>query len=282
MFKLMKLLLPTVAALLAAAPAVAADRISADTATVIIEKSGVSGQLADFAPSIRAGITTQPELASKLTEAQLATLLQAFDEAYAPARLAADINAELIRSLKPAVARDALGWLESELGSRITALEDGATELANDPDKMAAAQTLMERLPPRRAERYIALMKATGADESGAQIMLNSSLGIAYAAAATLSATRPDFDALRKELESSRPQMVEALGNAYLVMFASVYQDVAEADLDRYLAFAESPSGKAYHRAVTAALDVALTRAAREAGRQVGDAERTRKGRAAA
>ena len=277
MFTSLKQLLLGAALLIGAGQALAAERISTETAAAIADKSGVSQQLADFGPSMRAGITTNPELASKMTEAQLGTLLKAFEAAYAPSRLAADINAELVRILKPAAAKDALAWLESDLGTRITALENGATELANDPDKMAAAQKLLERLPPRRAERYIALMKATGADESGAQIVLNSSLGMAYGASATLGSTTPDLDALRKELEANRPQMVEALGNTYIVMFASVYQDIAETDLDKYLAFAESPSGKAYHKAITVALDVALTNAAKEAGRQIGEAGRARK-----
>jgi len=281
MFPSLKLLFGA-ALLTLAGHAVAADRISSETAAAIARKSGVVDQLADFGPSMRAGITTQPELASKMTEAQLGTVLKAFEAAYAPSRLSADIDAELVKQLKPAAAKDALAWLESDLGVRITALENGATELANDPEKMAAAQKLLERLPPRRAERYIALMKATGADESGAQIVLNSSLGIAYGAAAALGSSPPDLDALRKELEAGRPQMVEAIGNTYIVMFASVYQDVAEADLDKYLAFAESPSGKAYHKAITVALDVALTNAAKEAGRQIGEAGRAKKSQSAA
>lgn len=270
-------LLTTVVLALGSTAVMAADRISAETAGAVIQKSGVGDQLADFAPSMRAGITTNPEIASKMTEEQLGNLLQAFEAAYAPERLKAEINAELIRQLKPEAAKDALTWLESDLGTRITALENSATELANDPEKMAGAQKLLERLPPRRAERYIALMKATGADESGAQIVLNSSLGMAYGAAATLGSTPPNLDELRKELEASRPQMGEALGNTYITMFASVYQDLAEADLDRYLAFADSASGKAYHKAITAALDVALTKAAKEAGRQVGEATRAKK-----
>lgn len=277
MFKPMKRLLLGAVLLVGAGSAGAADRISAETAAAITDKSGVSQQLADFEPTMRAGITTNPELASKMTEAQLGTLLKAFEAAYAPGRLAADIHAELIKTLKPAAAKDALAWLDSDLGVRITALENGATDLANDPEKMAAAQKLLERLPPRRAERYIALMKATGADEAGAQIVLNSSLGMAYGAAATLGSSKPDLDALRKELDGSRPQMVEALGNTYIVMFASVYQEVAEADLDKYLAFAESPGGKAYHKAISAAIDVALTNAAREAGRQIVEAGRAKK-----
>ena len=281
MFPSLKLLFGA-ALLTLAGYAAAADRISSETAAAIAQKSGVVDQLADFGPSMRAGITTQPELASKMTEAQLGTVLKAFETAYAPSRLSADIDAELVKLLKPAAAKDALAWLESDLGVRITALENGATELANDPEKMAAAQKLLERLPPRRAERYIALMKATGADESGAQIVLNSSLGIVYGAAAALGSSPPDLDALRKELEAGRPQMVEAIGNTYIVMFASVYQDIAEADLDKYLAFAESPSGKAYHKAITVALDVALTNAAKEAGRQIGEAGRAKKSQSAA
>lgn len=270
-------------ALLVAAPvAVAAEKTSVETANAIIVKSGVAAQLGDFAPTLRTGITTNPELASKMTEAQLATLLGAFDAAYAPARLQADIAAELVRQLKAPDAKAALGWLESPVGAKITAMEDEATALAADPERMAEAQKMLERLPPRRAERYIALMKATGADEAGATIALNSSLGMAYGAAATLGKSPPDLEAMRKELSSQRPQMVEALGNVYFTMFSSVYANLPEAELDQYLAFAQSPAGKAYHQALTGAIDVALTRAARDTGRQIGEASRAAKSQSGA
>lgn len=278
MFTSMKrLVLVTALSLLAVGPTIAAERISTETAAAIVQKSGVADQLPDFAPSMRAGITTNPEIASKLTEAQLGALLGAFESAYAPAKLSADINAALVKDLKPAAAKDALAWLDSPLGTKITELENGATLLANDPEQMAAAQKRLERLPPRRAERYIALMKSTGAAESGAQIVINSSLGMAYGAAATLGGNEPDLADMRKEMEASRPQMVEALGNTYIVMFAAVYQDLPEADLDRYLAFADSASGKAYHKAITDALDVALVNAAKEAGRQIVESSRSQK-----
>lgn len=261
--------------LLVAAPAAtAAGPSGLDTANAIIVKSGVAAQLGDFAPTLRTGITTNAELASKMTEAQLATLLGAFESAYAPAKLQADIAAELVRQLKAPQAKEALAWLESPVGSKITAMEDEATALAADPVRMAEAQKMLERLPPRRAERYIALMKATGADEAGATIAINSQLGMAYGAAATLGKQPPDLEAMRKELGSQRPQIVEALGNVYFTMFSSVYADLPEAELDQYLAFAQSPAGKAYHQALSASIDVALTRAARETGRQIGEASR--------
>lgn len=281
MFIMMKRLAGAVL-LAVASQAVAADRISPETAAEITRKCGVADQLKDFAPSVRTGITTNPELASKLTEAQLANLLAAIDVAYRPAQIEIDFNAELAKALKPAAAKDTLVWLDSELGQRLTALENGATELANDPDKMAAAQQLMERLPPRRVERYLALMKATGADASGAQLVLNNSLGVAVGAGATLGARPPEVAKIHKELEVNLPQLTEAIGSSYMVMFASIYESVAEAELDQYVAFAESPSGKAYHQAVTKALNVALTNAATELGRQIGAGVRSGKGRAGA
>ena len=143
-----------VAAALVVVPVVsAADKTSVETANAIIVKSGVAAQLGDFAPSLRSGITTNPELASKMSEAQLSTLLAAFEAAYAPAALQADIAAELVRQLKAPQAKEALAWLESPVGAKITAMEDQATALAADANRMAEAQKLLERLPPRRAER---------------------------------------------------------------------------------------------------------------------------------
>lgn len=243
----------------------------------IISKSGVETQLGGFAGSLRSTLLTQPELASKLTEAQLDTIFKAFDAAFTPQQLTTDIANELRRTLADTDARATLDWLESPIGSRITAMEDSANALAASPERMNEAQAMVERLPPRRVERYLSLIRVTGADQAGAQIAMNMSAGVIHGAAQVLEATPSDLDTVRRELAPLREQMQQALAGTYLTMFASIYRELPESELDAYIAFAESPSGKRYHDGMTAAIDAAMQAAAVDAGRRIVSATRTAK-----
>lgn len=264
---------------LQAAPA----KLTAQTAEALVKASGLTDQLPSIAPSVATGLTTNPGFASNLSEEQLQIVLHAFSNAYAPTRLAADIAAELPAGLKQDAAQEALKWFESDLGRKITALEDASSKAAADPATLEQAQELYQRLSPRRIERYQRLIKASDVAESSAQLVIDTAIGTTYGVASTTgSTTPPNLDEIRTEISRKREDMVEQLRGQFSVLFASAYQSLPESELDEYLAFVESPSGQAFHKAMAAAIDRALIKAAREAGKQIGDAVRAKKGQSAA
>jgi len=259
-------------------PAAAADKLTPQAAEVLVRESGLADQLPSIAPSVAAGLTLNPGFASNLSEDQLQIVLKAFANAYAPLRLSADISAELAGQLKPAAAQESLAWFQSELGRKITALEDTASKSASDSTAMEQAQELYQRLPPRRAERYEKLAKASGVAESSAQLLINTSAGTAYGVASTTgAASPPNLDEIRDEYARNRAEMTEALRIQFIVLFASAYQSLPETELDQYIAFVESPSGQAFHKAMAVAIDRAMVKATKEAGKQVGEAVRLKK-----
>ena len=114
--------------------------IAAPTAEALVKASGLADQLPSIAPSVATGLTTNPGFASNLSEEQLQIVLHAFSNAYAPTRLAADIAAELPAGLKQDAGQEALNWFESDLGRKITALEDASSKAAADPANAAKGQ----------------------------------------------------------------------------------------------------------------------------------------------
>lgn len=269
--------------LLALMPAQAADKLSAEQAEALVVESGLANQLPAIAPSVATGLTTNPGFARNLGEEELQIVLKAFSRAYAPTRLAADISAGLPGQLKPAAAADALTWLRSELGRKVTALEEAASKSATDDTAMEQAQELYQRLSPRRGERYERLVKASEVAESSAQLLIDTAIGTAYGVASTAGKpTPPDLDEIRREYERNREAMVDNLHGQFMVLFAGAYQSLAEAELDQYIAFLESPSGRAYSKAMATAINRAMIKAAREAGKQIGDAIRIGKGQSGA
>jgi len=276
LLSLLALALPLLA--VQAVPATAGDKLTPQAAEVLVRESGLADQLPSIAPSVAAGLTLNPGFASNLGEEQLQIVLKAFANAYAPLRLSADISAELAGQLKSAAAQEALIWFQSDLGRKITALEDTASRTASDSTAMEQAQTLYQRLPPRRAERYERLAKASEVAESSAQLLINTSAGTAYGVASTTgAASPPNLDEIRSEYAHNRAEMTEALRIQFTVLFASAYQSLPETELDQYIAFVESPSGQALHKAMAVAIDRAMVKAAKEAGKQVGEAVRTQK-----
>ena len=269
--RLLHAALPLMLAVGLSGPATAADKISEKTAAALVQESGLGDQLPTIPAGIEAGLNVNPETATKLTEAQLETLRATLRDSYSPAKLTAGLVAELPALIGPAAAKEALAWLQSDVGKKITALEDAAAKTAGDSEVFAEAQKLFERLPPRRIDRYVRLIQATHVADGSANLLINVTLGtvVGEAAAGAPGKPLPNLDEVRKQLDENRPQMIESINSQFLVLFGSAYQALPENELDQYLAFSESKSGIEYSKAMIAALDKAMTRCAIESGREI-------------
>lgn len=248
-------------------PLSAADRLSPALADELLQKSGLNSQLAQLEPSIQGGLNLNPALAGKISEAQLERVRKAFATAYAADRLVAAAKTEIAVVMSPAVADQALVWLNSEVGMRIAALEDEAGKAEGFSARAEAAAERFQHLPQRRVERYLRLADATQAGEGAATIAISTLLATARGVAAVAgNAASQNLDAVKAQIEESRPKLVQSLKQQFLVLFTGAYASLEDKDLDRYIAFNESPTGTAYNTALIKVLDAVTRRAAADAG----------------
>lgn len=252
---------------LAVGTAQAAVPLSPAVAEDLLQKSGLVSQLAQIEPSLQLAINVNPDVAGKLTEAQLASLRAAFATAYGPAKLATEAKVQLAAEMSPEVAKDALAWLGSDVGQRIAALEDAAGQFDGVNERAQAAADRFKRLPERRIQRYVQLAKATMAGEGAATVAIDTTLAGARAVAA-LSSDAPEqsLSKIKADLEANRADMARGLEEQFIVLFAGAYETLQDSELDQYIAFSGSASGQAYNRALLKVLDTVVAKAGVEAG----------------
>ena len=125
----------------------------------------------------------------------------------------------------------------------------------------------VRRLTERLAQ-YERLAEATRAGDVGATILINTAAGLARGFKAALPGFGgPDSDQIRALMETRRPQLVALMKKQQIMFFAMSYATVADDEIERYVAFAESPVGRRYQAATVIAVDKAMTDAAVETGR---------------
>jgi hypothetical protein len=119
-------------------------------------------------------------------------------------------------------------------------------------------------LPPRRAELLSGLMRATRAVDQATHLAESITLGIAVG----VDAAQPEQNRLgpalvRDRLRSMLPadKLRQAIAESMPYLFAYLYRNVSEADLQAYLEFSRTPLGTRYNDAMTQALTDAVTRA---------------------
>lgn len=258
----------------------AAASLSAPIVEELLEKSGMTQQLADIEPSLEAQLNLDPAIGGGVPEARLERVRAAFRNAFSGERLHGSARTWIAEAVSPEVATQALAWLGSEPGRRITALEDAAGRLEGFEARAAAADELFQRLPQRRVERYVRLARATLAGEGSSTVAIDLTLATARGLAAIDGEpAEPRVAAIRAQLEKDRPAMAQSLEQRFVMLFAGAYESVDDKDLDLYIAFAESAAGQSYHRAMIKVLDQVMDQAGGDVARllaakaPVGDAK---------
>jgi len=239
-----------------------------------MQKSGLTRQLAGIQDGVLLGIeqaqaqSPGPQLSGEQEE----RLRAAVKGAFVADRLRRSMRAHLVTALQAADAEQALQWLDTPFGKRVTKIEEeGSTPEAFARAMETGAQTLAALSPARRVD-IERLLKASGAVDVLASITLNQQLGITrgMALAAGTTDAEPPEDAKAK-LEPLRNRIATALGPTLLATSAVLYASLSDAELRDYNAVLDLPSSRRVTKIIGEALDKALTAAAVEFGRRLGD-----------
>jgi hypothetical protein len=238
----------------------------------LMRKSGLWIQLAQVEPMMQAGVSQAHANAPKLSEEDLARLQHAIAMAYAADALRTSVRDQLAATLSPQDAASVLRWLSSDLGQRITVLEESGSTPEEAIKRLNAAPRLLASLPASRRERVERLAKATYSADAAATIIVDTMIGVARG----LALSRPGAptnggEDLKSKFRSQRAQFVEMLEPRIVADFASIYQPLSDQELDQYVAFCESPAGHRFAQASLDALDKALTEAATRLGERLAD-----------
>ena len=243
----------------------------------LMRKSGLHQQMAQVLPHTRAGAAQARAEGmarggkGELTESQYGRLVVGMNVAYAPDKLRAVVRAEMLKELSADDEAAVLRWLSSELGTRITRLE----EERDDPERYRKMESELEAfsktVPAQRRALCERLAESIGSGESSARLMIDITVAVAYGIALTL----PDGDVeavkgIRDRLEAQRPQLAAAMQQHAIQLFAYTYRPLTDEELSRYVEFAESAVGRRYHLATIRAVDKAMLQGSIELGRQFG------------
>lgn len=264
-----RILTITMLALLGAWTLQAVAGTSRAQAEQLMDVSGMSAQI-DEIPLI-IGMTLQQQQAQlQMPDWQLQTLSDALESGFDPVPMKADVRGHLEANLDGGDAKAAMAWLESPLGQR-------ATELEARADSPAVRQAIMQRLQAgegsgvsdaRQAliDRFDA---ATRASDMAVEMVMGVQRGLLTAILRAAGAPAEQLDMALGQIKASRPQIEAAVAAQNQVSFAVVYADLSDAEMEKYVEFAESDAGRAYHRAMFEGFARAMESAAERSGEAI-------------
>jgi len=247
-----------------------------------IQKSGLAEQLGQIAgkglrqiEKAQAGPQAQPH---RLTDAQMERLRSAVNVAFAADRLRLAIRSHLDALLPEGDAVLFVKWLDTPAGKRVTAIE--MTASTEEAPRRAAdnAPQALAGLPMARKAELERILKASGIEDRSATMELNMARAMILAAGMPVRDIPPAYSApdrlgnpKKDALEPLRRQIAIELAPESLAYIAAVYAPLSDDELRDYATVLERSSMRRVIEATNVAFDRALSAAAIEVGRRVGE-----------
>jgi hypothetical protein len=251
---------------------VAEEKVRADAERIrrLMERSGLWSQIAQIEPQSLEGLARMRRGAKDSLGAREAEALEAaIREAFAADRLRARMTEELASTLDVATIDAALAWLETDLGRRITGLEEQATSVTGgDHGEHLGPKLLAAAGEPRRA-LFHRLARATRAGEVAYAIGSTVADGMFRGLALAAPQLGLDPGLVARQMAAERDAMIAEGEAEAQAAFAYTYRELSDEELARYVEFSESAAGRRYGDATARSLERALAEAARRMGERM-------------
>jgi Uncharacterized protein conserved in bacteria (DUF2059) len=257
---------------LAAGVCAAADSAHDRLVGALMRASGLVRQIEQIPLLVQAGLAQEQEkshaLAPQAFDFVKDTANASFDEKAIKARVAAHVGS----ALSDEEMRKVLAWLESPLGRRITKMEEDAST----PEAVAEVQSVGRVMADKykgtsRVAKMSRLDRATMASERSLDLLLDIQVAMLTAmSGAAAGQDEPSYEEIRQAVNETRGKIRGAVTQGVAVQFLYSYRSLTEAELDRYIRFAESSVGRRYHRVTYEAVHDAVLQSVRTMGKRLG------------
>lgn len=248
----MKALIVWPFSLLAAAWLCGAAANAPDPAAELLRLSGVESQMQSVRPQIIDGLGSAE---FDLPPDDLARLQQVINTHFADELLREQSLGILRERWDDRHSRTTLDWLNSELGRRITALEEYAST-PEGVEEMKGFGAELQAAPPRPGR--VELLDRLNQAFDGTRLAVDTTLAMALAVAVAANAVSPaeqqlDGPTLRERIEAGRGLMTQQMQQVLVVYYLFTYHDLQDEEIAAYADFLESAAGYWYVDALSAA-----------------------------
>lgn len=235
-------------------PAGAAQSKSA-MVTAMMEKSGIDVLIESFPQQFRNGLEqglAQAGQGTEIPDKAEQIIREASTEAFPPERVHRKIQARIEERLSRDRLAAITAFLDSELGRKMTALENDVAATKNPQAILQKGSELRGRYQeenPERLRQMEEFLKATGAAEQITDFVLSLQTAVATGISRGVNPEKaPSAEAIRKRVEARRFQVRGMMGRVQTAQFLYTYRDATNGEIDEYLAFIKTPAGQAYSR----------------------------------
>jgi hypothetical protein len=256
--------------------AFSSDEIKPDILNELYTKSGMEKQNRELPSILQIGFEQGMRIDSssaKLNPATASEISKSIAASFSPDDLKKDVLDVFRGQLTDKDIEAILKWLDSPTGKKCTQLEEDANSPYNISKREEYEASLKDAPPDqKRLDLARKLNQATNAVESSLAIAINMQMAIMTAINLSLPVEKQmPFTKMKQDIAESRPKMKELLEPQVLVGTLFTYRSLSEEELNAYIDFLSTKTGKKYTAAATEGLKKALENGSVRWGKAIAD-----------
>jgi len=213
----------------------------------VLTLSGLNKQLNNIPEDVRVMVELafQQNNNNQISDLEIQAIKGAIQGAYDAPTISGIVRGEIKSSLTEEDLRELLSWYKSDLGQKITMLEENAQSPEMIKTQMNAS--IPKDITPQRQKLIIRFIKALDASKTYLQIRKNSELALFTAFSTVLNPTQPaNIQAFEESWTSKENQMKGALYKQQVAMAQFTYSEIDDSMLEKYIQFLQSSSAKKF------------------------------------
>lgn len=223
----------------------------------LMRLSGLEQQIRQIPSQVVLGFDRQGRT---LPMEQHTALRRALADGFDSSRMERQVFQELQSGLRPEVLEHTLAWLRSDLGRKVTTLEEATGGAKAMEELPAFAQQLQKTRP---AQDRLQLVRRLDIAANSTELMLDITESILLSTASAYDATLPaaqrvGLDRIRVQISQQRSSWRPQVQNQLAVTMLYTYRSLSSKELEAYVTFLETEHGLEYSSQASAALKNAL------------------------
>ncbi|HWQ96208.1 MAG TPA: hypothetical protein VN368_02430 [Candidatus Methylomirabilis sp.] len=250
----------------------AEEKLNDHLTQTLMHKSGLKKQIDQIPALLQYELNQQQQKHKNLTDEDFNRISKLARQAFDAKSIYDDVQVYIESNLSAYDIKTVLEWLESPLGKKITKLEEYSSTIeAQGEMELIAPKLLEENKNSARIVKIKELDNLTGATEASVSTVLNIQLAMMTSmSAATNADNQPSFEEIQDLVGRNKLKIQAAMETMGQIQFLYTYRTLTDEEIDMYIKFAGSESGKKYHSITSKGINYAFVLAARGFGARIG------------
>ena len=226
------------------------DQLTNETLDKLIVLSGIDKQVSQYPAGINAGIEQANEQAQKkLSDVELKEMKKAVSDAFQASAILNTLRVNIKQNISEADAKEVLKWYESDLGKKITKVEEEASTPAAYKEMQKEAKTLAA--DKERVAFAVKIDDLLHISDMMVELLENTQIAVIVAISKTQYPDRDvNVNTLKTQFAPYKQQVKAKYRQIGILSMVYTYKTISIKDLNKYLRFLERQNTMKFNKSI--------------------------------